>query len=300
MATNPFMRRAHLFSDEDFRTLWSSVRELAVIGTLDDHGKAQGSALVHLDQLYQADADGAFAKLSYIACSDPYYQWWVDHDMGPNVFHHFCRHDTLKACMAKTGREGIVHVLQWAPLTRPEAEGILKSWGLSTSLLGRAPRKLPGPVPGKQSDSHGRAKAGPVRPPPGLEGERPPILRSRRQPAESDQEEADDDDEDATERHARKSKMARPVSPPPPPAKKTRPVDAGGAALDKMLDADPYDVDSDKLRGEAHARLATLREDLQRRKTEKAKSEPGAILANRAAAVAENSGKIKGNRKVTR
>ena len=86
MDLKALLRRAHMFSLEDFKTPWASVRELVVIETLDDKGKPQGEALVRMDQLYQADADGAFAKVSYVACSDEYYQWWVDHDMGTNQY----------------------------------------------------------------------------------------------------------------------------------------------------------------------------------------------------------------------
>ena len=291
MDLKALLRRAHMFSLEDFKTLWASVRELVVIETLDDKGKPQGEALVRMDQLYQADADGAFAKVSYVACSDEYYQWWVDHDMGPNTFHHFCRHDTLKGCMAKTGREGIVHVLQWTPVTRPEAETVLREWGYSPSLLGRTPRSLPAPLPDRRVVSESASKSSPLRPPPGLEKARTPALRNLETRPGPDQDEEHEEEGEAHDRRVKKSGRARPVSPPPPPPRKQRPQDSGGAALDKMLDEDPHDADSDKLRGDAHERLATLREDLQRRKAARGKSDPGAVLATRAAAVAETAGK---------
>ena len=294
-----------MFSIEDFRALWASLRELAVIETLDDKGKPQGFALVHMDQMYQAAADGGFAKVSYLACSDEYYQWWVDNELGPNFFHHFCRHETLKGCMAKTGREGVVHVMQWTPITRPEAETILREWGYSPILLGKAPRALPGGSPDDDDDDEedrpevrGSAtpKVGTPRPPPGLGQGRAPVLKNRRTQAGRERAEDQEVEHLPRDRRSKKTSMARPVSPPgEPPQKARRPQDSGQAALDKMLDEDPYDADSDKLRGDAHERLASLREDLQRRKASMSRANPGTILATRAAAVAETAGKKRKN-----
>ena len=290
MDPRALLRKVHQYGQEDFQAIWASVRELALIETLDNAGKAQGQALVSMDQLYKADADGSFAKVSYIACSDEYYQWWVDHDMGANVFHHFCRHGTLKGCMEKVGKEGLVHVLQWAPVTRPEGEKILREWGFSPTLLGRSLKSLPPWAEADRGEGHTTSKASPVRPPPGLDRDRSPALRLRPR-TQAVREEEPEYDEAPGDRRTRKSRMAQPVTPPRGQHKKHRPKDSGGAALDKMLEEDPFDADSDKLRGEAHDRLASLRDQLQQKKQAKSKAEPGAILATRAAEVAETSGR---------
>ena len=294
MDPSAMLRRAHAYSLEDFKALWASVRELVLIETLDDRGRAQGEAVVHMDQLYQCDADGSFAKVSYIACSDEYYQWWCENEMGDNVFHHFCRSANLKGCLEKVGTQGVVHVMQWVPITRPEGEHILRGWGFSPALVGRVPR----PVPAEDHDhgSGGRpaSKSGQPRPPPGLTRPRSPIpRRAKHKPQEHGEDDRDEQDE-ADEQDERRSGMARPVSPVRGDGKKHRHKhkDSRTTALDKMLDGDPvFDADSDKLRGEAHVRLATLREALQQKKAEKGKSDPGAILADRAAAVAVSSGR---------
>eukprot|EP00435_Cladocopium_sp_Y103_P015762 s1497_g3.t2 len=139
----PLLRRVHSYSDADFRAAWSAVRELVLIETLDDRGSAQGQAIVYMDQLYKADNDGSFAKVTYVACSDEYYQWWTENDMGPNVFHHFCRSSSLRSCSSKVGKEGLVHVLKWAPITKTEAEQILREWGFSATKLRHVTRPAP-------------------------------------------------------------------------------------------------------------------------------------------------------------
>lgn len=127
--TPALLRRVSLkLTSEYFRGIWSSIRELVLMETLDDRGKPQGAALVHMDQLHQVDGDGGLAKVTYIGCSYECYQWWVDDDMGPNVFHHFCRASSLHSCMDKVVREGLVHAMQWTPMTRPEAEQVLREW----------------------------------------------------------------------------------------------------------------------------------------------------------------------------
>ena len=95
MSRQALVRKVHTFAESDFKGLWSSIRGLVVIETLDDGGKPQGAALLRIDQLYKADGDGGFAKATYLGCSDEYYQWWVDNQMGANVFHHFCRASSL-------------------------------------------------------------------------------------------------------------------------------------------------------------------------------------------------------------
>ena len=125
------LRPAHSFRSEDFKELWSSVREFILIETLDDGGKPQVAAVVQLVQAFRADEDGAFATVRYVGCQDEYYQWRVDNEMPPQAHHHFCRSTSLRACRSKVGTDGIVHVLKWNPITRQEGERILREWGLS-------------------------------------------------------------------------------------------------------------------------------------------------------------------------
>ena len=63
-----------------------------------------------------------------------------------------------------------------------------------------------------------------------------------------------------------------------------------------MLEEDPKDLESEGLEKEASQKLATLRESLAAKKTAKGQGEPGAILASRAAAIAETTKKPKKNR----
>lgn len=80
---------------------------------------------------YPQDDRGPTARLGYIA-------WWVSNDMGPNTHHHFCRASSLRSCCSKVGKQGIVHVLRWTPITKSEGERALREWGFSPTLMSRA------------------------------------------------------------------------------------------------------------------------------------------------------------------
>lgn len=120
----PAIRSAHNYSLEDFKIAWSAVREFVLIETLDDGGKSQGEALMRMEQMYQADNDGAFALTSYVVCSDEYYQYGATNEMSMSTCHHFCRTTSLRQCKTKVRKEGIVHVLRWSAVTS-EAEKVL-------------------------------------------------------------------------------------------------------------------------------------------------------------------------------
>eukprot|EP00435_Cladocopium_sp_Y103_P010315 s3581_g2.t1 len=63
------------------------------------------------------------------------------------------------------------------------------------------------------------------------------------------------------------------------------------SALDKMLDEDPFNADSEQLQRSSKDQLQTLRENLAAKKARHASNEPGAVLAARAAAVAQSTPK---------
>eukprot|EP00435_Cladocopium_sp_Y103_P073675 s72_g44.t1 len=233
------VKAAHTYSEEDFLALWSSVREFILIETLDHAGKGQGHAVVQLSQAYQADQDGAFGAV---------------------------------------GKQGIVHVLKWVPITRGASDrGALRGPDVLSSHQSKsAPTGLPrslerGDEEKERERSRGR--------------ERDRQRRSRRH-----------DDADRSDSRRRRRRMAQPVTPPrePPPVKsgpRKRPPEA--SALDAMLEEEAADLDSEKLDKQSELKLASLREQLAIKKGTKAGKEPGAILASRAAAVAESSQKKK-------
>ena len=80
-------------------------------------------------------------------------------------------------------------------------------------------------------------------------------------------------------------------SPEPPPARPRTPrIDKDRAALDNLLEGDAFEVDSDQLRKTSEDKLSNLKEALEKKKRSgKLGSEPGAILATQAAAVAESA-----------
>lgn len=301
MDPKALMRPVHGYSLEDFRAHWSAVRDCILIETLDDSGRPQGEAIVHVEQLYQADEDGAFGLVSYIACSDEYYQYWTKNDMSQNTYHHFCRASSVRSCGSKVGKQGIVHVMKWTAVTKSECEKILREWAYSPTLLNKSIRPVPAGVKALEAEATTTRKAAPPLPPPSLASEgagepedRPRSHRHRKRKGEPEEdEESEHADRD---RGRRRRRMAKPVTPPreaPPPRPKNMTKDKGQTALDKMLDEDALDLDSEQLQNQAELKLATLRESLNKKKAATSSREPGAILAGRAAAVAETEVKKK-------
>ena len=188
MALDPeaAVRNIHLYSAEEFHAAWASVRDFVIVETLDDGGRPQGHAILRVTQAYQCDDDGAFAKATYLGCSDEYYQYWVDNDMRPGTFHHFCRANTLKTCRGKVGRDGIIHVLRWCTISKQEGEALMRHWGLSPVLMSRKVQPVPAGV-GPSGGGAPASKSAPARPPHSLardttpgDRERSPILRRSR------------------------------------------------------------------------------------------------------------------------
>lgn len=296
------LKIVHKYTQDEFHTLWTSVREFLLIETLDNKGQSQGCAVVEMLQAYKDDQDGAFGTVRYIGCSDEYYAYWVDNDMPRGVHHHFCRSSSLRSCRSKVGSDGIIHVLKWVPLTKSEAEHILREWGLPLGFLSRRARPKVPPVPAL-SDGRGKpaSKSAPATLPRTLDRGSPDRedRRDRGRDRERGRRRSEHDEEGSPhDPRSRRSHMAMPVTPPrepPPPrekaAKKRKPEEA---ALDAMLEEEPEDADSDKLGKMTDERLTSLKEALATKKSAaKSSKEPGVILASRAAAIAETSHKKK-------
>eukprot|EP00435_Cladocopium_sp_Y103_P046726 s197_g13.t1 len=291
------LRDVHKFPLDAFKACWASVRDYILIETLDDGGKPQGAAVVYVKQLYRADDDGAFGHVGYAACSDEYYQWWTEHEMSPNLHHHFCRATSLRNCNSKVGKEGIVHVLRWTPLSKPEAEQVLREWGYSPTLLKKPRVPVSAGGDGEGSPHRGvTSKAAPATRPRSLrrrseseDDERQPALRGDKRRRSPDRRREDDEEgEEEAARHKRG--MARPVSPPGEPPKhkrRTGPSQQERNALDRMLEDDHLEDDQDDAKA-AEAKLMSLKETLQKKKEARQSKEPGAMLAHRAAAVADS------------
>ena len=108
------------------------------------------------------------------------------------------------------------------------------------------------------------------------EADRRGVLRRKRRKAD-DREEHEQEEEMACGRQ--RLKLAKPVTPPkePPPRPRSPRKNKEKTALDRMLEEDAFEVDSDQLKRASEEKLASLREDLQKKKAARLGSEPGAI-----------------------
>ena len=307
------LKDAWNYSVEEFKDLWSLVRDFILMEVMDDSGRSQGHAILRMHQPYQADEHGAFGLGAYVGCSDPYYQYWAEHDMKPGTYHHFCRASSLKACKTKVGKDSIVHVRRWVPVTLKEAEGCFRDWGLSPTLLKRKHKEkidVGLALAPTGSGSRTASKSAPPLPPAtigdpgdrarderrderGREGRREgqgDRRRRRRRDSRSDTSDGGGG--------RRRRGMASPVRlTGDPPGRERRPARKGGkadaAALDAMLDETPDDRELQELERVVDSRMAGLKTALEKKKAAHRKDEPGEILAARAAEVAEQAKKKK-------
>lgn len=215
------LRSIHEYSEEDFKATWNTVREYALIETMDDKGKPQGEAIVQVQQLYKPDGDGAFGLVNYVACSDEYYEWWTKNEFRMDTHHHFCRTSSLKACESKVGKQGVIHVLRWTPLTKSEAERILREWGFSPVLLAKLACPAPAGTPALPATGAPSSKSTPAGLPRGLRrqaeeaGEDKEHARKKTRRRHGEGHDRPEDEKEALDEEPRTRHVhVRPVTPP--------------------------------------------------------------------------------------
>ena len=291
------VRDVYKYSLEEFRASWGSVREFILIEAVDKHHRPQGYAILQITQRYVADNDGAFCLGTYCGCSDEYYQWWTKNELSPGAYHHFCRATSMKACAEKVGRDEVIHVCRWASLTRPEAESLLKSWGFSMASMRRKLKPVTAGDEGHADRSVGRTSSRPKNPVI-TQKEAEAFAASKRKakrkhvPSEDSEDEEEDGKSEPSER--RKRKAVPPSSSKRPPALKPKMLKQQSAALDAMMDEEPEeDPGAKQTQEKAALRLASLKEQLNRKKALQKDKCPGDILARRASEVAEATAKKK-------
>lgn len=165
MEPEKFLRDVFKFSSKEFRSMWAAVNDFVLMEALDNGGKPQGLSLLAIQQVYQADEDGAFAVANYVGSSDDYYQYWTMNEMDPETYHHFCRGPSLRSCTSKLGKDLVIHVRRWAPLTLKEAEGCLREWGISPTLAKKSLTRNVRDVTGRKDDEGGGKPASKSAPP---------------------------------------------------------------------------------------------------------------------------------------
>ena len=319
----PHVRDAFNFSQGEFEALWDSVGDYLLIEVYDNSSRPQGTAVVKVTQKYKPDRDGAFFLCQYLGCSDPYYAYWVANDMDPDPFHHLCRH-SIRTCRSKVGRDQIVHVLRWNPISQKESVSILKSWGIperaplkrkikpveehppntSSKAKPAPPQRSRGrsPVRSTGDDRHEKSKGGSDR-------RKKPATKKEKEPSSeyeytytevSADEEIDPEEkikkpvdkgassvvaEDGRRRHHHGGGSKRKSALVGAKPVKTKKKES--SALDAVIDEDVamLDPNSEAVK-KAEARLSKLRDDLKsRREAQSSGSTPGEILAARASSV---------------
>ena len=112
---------------EDFEEYYGRVTDHLYFECVDDRGNGQGYAVAEVVKKFRADKDGAFLQVRYLQTSDPYYAHWLASSGGGNFFHHLCTH-SLRTCTKKVGRDNLVHVLRWMPVSSELVPSIVKGW----------------------------------------------------------------------------------------------------------------------------------------------------------------------------
>ena len=122
-------------SPEDFEVQYSLVHDYILFECRDDQGDPQGLAVGQILKRFRADEDGAFLQIRYIQCSDPFYRHWVEAQDASTYHHHLCQH-SYKSCQRKVGKDAVVHIQRWAPISKREMEAVLKEWKLKPMVVG--------------------------------------------------------------------------------------------------------------------------------------------------------------------
>eukprot|EP00438_Fugacium_kawagutii_P024960 Skav213217 [mRNA] locus=scaffold2826:651240:653206:- [translate_table: standard] len=295
------LRDVYKYTLKDFKAVWASVGDFIIMEAMDNNHQPQGLSVLAIQQVYQAEEEGAFAIARYVASNDDYYRYWAQNEMDPDTYHHFCRGPSVRSCISKLGKDLVIHVRRWAPLTLKEAESVLRAWGMSPTLAKKALVRAPDSVKERsEANSSGtpRSKTAPPLPPAGVqslgpdlagevpgEHERRPARRRRRDDSRDSKDERHNPGGAASGSRDLRARVVRKTA--------RRQGNPQAAALDEMLEAEGEDPKADEVYQAAKSRLATLKESLNAKKAVKGGGEPGVILATRAAAVADKLKKKK-------
>ena len=110
---------------------------------LGDRYERLGLAVARVVHMYPGDSEGRYLDIRYLGTNNAYYRWFVENKGKPgglekHAYHHFCRRHASR-CSRSIGREDVVHIQKWAPISRATASDILVEWGLDPLGPDRAP-----------------------------------------------------------------------------------------------------------------------------------------------------------------
>ena len=110
-----------------------------------DNNEVLGQAVAFVYARHPRDREGAYLKLKIFGSNSSWYQWYIENEgakgrISSNVMHHMCRR-ALSSCMRFTGRTDYIHVQKWAPLSKSDANAVLRRWGFPGIQLDLLPRR---------------------------------------------------------------------------------------------------------------------------------------------------------------
>ena len=261
-------------NEPNFTAALENLDEYICFAVYGDRGEDLGHAIGRIRQLFEKDSEGAYLRLTYLGCSDEYYQWYIKQEgkrdgLPVDCYHHLCRRHVTR-CSRAVGGSDVIHVQKWSPVTKQEAHDILTAWGLPGLPADPAPAHVHQTAPKRKVKRAAAMQALPA---------------AKAEEVEEHFEDVEGDSEPETR----------------PPLKRFRKKPqkghdgARGAVLDAMLDED---IEMNSPRGPSKKiedRLDALRAKLQGKQAEvKVNKSAGAVLAARAA---ESSQKPRRKRK---
>ena len=280
----PVLQDGSTLGERLFREAGDSGFEYLVFEVLGDRFEKLGFAVARVEHVYPGDSEGRYLDLKYLGTNNPYYRWFIENEGKPgaldkDAYHHLCRRHASR-CSVNLGRDDVIHIQRWAPISRATASDILEEWGQRRLGSGSAPPERHsraeatlGATPKAKASGDGSRSRGGVAAPPALVD----VDHSDRQAEEEDEEEAEAEPPASSRRPTLKRKRK-------PAVKDKRET----TALDTMLD-EGLGEDAGSSEGRVEKRLGQLRAKLQGRKEEGRSKDPASMLANKAVKAAEDT-----------
>ena len=83
-------------NEPNFTAALENLDEYICFAVYGDRGEDLGHAIGRIRQLFEKDSEGAYLRLTYLGCSDEYYQWYIKQEgkrdgLPVDCYHHLCR-----------------------------------------------------------------------------------------------------------------------------------------------------------------------------------------------------------------
>ena len=270
----PALQDGSVLSERLFKEAGEGDFEFLVFEVLGDRLERLGLAVGRATHVYPSDSEGRDVDLRYLGTNNDYYRWFIDNEGRPggldrHAYHHLCRRHASR-CSRNLGRDDVIHIQTWAPISKVTASDILEEWGQDRLGSDNQPPARPrAPVAALGATAKGKAKS-----------TRREAVAALPAPAaevehfeEEDEEEVEGipDKKPSLKRKRRTSERAKPEV----------------TALDNMLD-EGFGDEGGTSNSQMEKKLGLLRAKLQGRKEELRGKGPASVLAGKAVEAAES------------